>query len=150
MHSESVTSRRQVSHFVLRLAQVLGVFSLVLGVAELIWGDWIAQQIGLGGYEGLIRAYGVREFLTGVLVLAAEDPTPWIWLRVFGDLLDAATLAWGFLRDPTSAFGVMNAFTAVTPVVIADFYAAIKLTAAWKTPLVTAADYVDKRDARRA
>ncbi|HEY0368815.1 MAG TPA: hypothetical protein VGC85_04405 [Chthoniobacterales bacterium] len=129
MHPTANESQHtHADNFTYRLAQILGVFSLVLGVSEMIWADWIAQHIGLGGYEWLIRVYGAREFTNGVLILIAKDPTPWIWLRVIGDLLDSATLAWGYLRDPSHMMGVMNAFTAVTPVVIADFYAAFKLS----------------------
>lgn len=127
-----------------RLAQGLGVFSLLLGVIELIWGGAIARHIGLGGVEWIVRVYGAREFLNGVLILASKDPTPWIWLRVVGDALDAATLVWGYTRDPSHLTGVIVSFVAVTPVVIADIYTALKLSSESKTPLPPPSDYSDR------
>src|SRR5947209_1713241 len=142
MRYETKGSKRgQADRFTYRLAQFLGVFSLLLGIGELILGDAIAQYIGLGGYEWLIRVYGAREFLNGVLILASKDPTPWIWLRVIGDMLDSATLIWGYMRDPSHLTGVMMSFTSVTPIVIADIYAAFKLSSESKRPLEPAVDY---------
>jgi hypothetical protein len=117
------------------LARTLGVFSIVLGVIELIWGGTLARHLGLAGYEWLVRAYGGRELLTGVLILASKDPLPWIWLRVVGDMLDAGTLVWGYMRDPAHLTGVIVAFIAVTPVVISDIYCAVKLSSETKRPL---------------
>jgi hypothetical protein len=111
-----------------KLAAFLGWFSLALGIVELIWGGILAQHLGLQGFEWLVRVYGAREFVTGVLILASRNRTPWIWLRVIGDGLDAATLVWGYTRDPNHLMGIVIAFVAVTPVVIADIYCAIRLT----------------------
>src|SRR4051812_40605226 len=129
------SQRGQADSATFRLAQFLGVFSLVLGTGELIWGGVIARHIGLEGYEWLVRVYSVRELLNGLLILVSKDPTPWIWLRVIGDALDAATLAWGYTRDPSHATGVVIAFIAVAPVVAADIYCALKLSGESKTPL---------------
>ncbi len=121
--------RGQPDSATFRLAQFLGVFSLLLGLIELILGGTIAQHIGLGGgYEWLVRVYGLREMANGALILFSKDPTPWIWLRVIGDGLDAGTLIYGYRRDPSHWLGVVIAFVAVTPVVIADIYCAIKLS----------------------
>ncbi|HMJ04853.1 MAG TPA: hypothetical protein VK474_01225 [Chthoniobacterales bacterium] len=137
--NESQRGQADVATF--RLAQFLGVFSLLLGAGELIWGGAIARHIGLGDLEWLVRVYGAREFVNGVLILMSKDPTPWIWLRVVGDGLDAATLVWGYTRDPSHGMGVLIAFIAVTPVVIADIYCAIKLSSESKTPLSPAKDH---------
>src|SRR5947209_139197 len=122
------SQRGQADSATFRLAQFLGVFSIMLGIIELIWGGPIARHTGLGGMEWIIRVYGSREMLNGILILASKDPTPWIWLRVIGDALDAATLIYGYMRDPSHLVGVIVAFVAVTPVVIADIYCAIKLS----------------------
>lgn len=110
------------------LARILGYFSIALGLFELICTGWLAQHLGLGGYEWLVQAYGVREVLTGVIILVSPDPTIGIWLRVIGDAADGATMMWGGMRDPFRMTGVMIAFVAVAPVIIADIYCAIKLS----------------------
>jgi hypothetical protein len=53
-------------------------------------------------------------------------------------------LIWGYTRDPSHAMGVMIAFAAVTPVVLADIYCAIKLSGESKRPLAPVQDYSDR------
>ena len=77
------------------LARGLGLFSIALGLAEFVAPRAIADALGMPGSKSLIRAYGAREIATGVAILASDDPTPWIWGRVAGDVLDIATLATG-------------------------------------------------------
>jgi hypothetical protein len=135
------SQRGQPDSATFRLAQFLGVFSLLLGVVELIFGKILADHLGLAGFAWLVRVYGAREFINGVLILASKDPTPWIWLRVIGDGLDAATLICGYTRDPSHLLGIVIAFVAVTPVVIADIYCAIKLSGESKEPMAPMHDY---------
>ena len=127
-----------------RLAQGLGVFSIALGVMELIWGRRLGGALGLDGEEEVVRIYGAREIMTGVPILLSKDPLPWIWLRVAGDALDAGTLIRGYTRRPQDAPGIIAAFLAVTPVVVADIYCAIKLSRESKKPLPPAKDYSDR------
>jgi hypothetical protein len=136
--------RGQADTATYRLAQGLGVFSIVLGLVELIWGGPLSRSLGMDGQEWIVRLYGGREILTGILILASKDPTPWIWLRVIGDALDAGTLVWGYMRHPEDATGIIIAFIAVTPVVIADIYCAIKLSSESNTPLAPPKDYSDR------
>ena len=76
-----------------QLAKGLGWFSIGLGAVELLAARSLAEGLALHGREGLVRAYGVREVMTGIAILASPDPAPWIWGRVMGDALDIATLA---------------------------------------------------------
>src|SRR5215218_81610 len=76
-------------------AQGLGVFSIALGLAELLAPRALARMTGMQGRETLLRAYGLRELATGVGLLASPDPRPWLWGRVAGDALDLSTLALG-------------------------------------------------------
>src|SRR4051794_1533228 len=135
--------RGQPDSATFRLAQFLGVFSIMLGIGELIWGGTIADHVGLGGYEWLVRVYGGREILNGLLILFSKDPTPWIWLRVIGDALDAATLIWGYTRDPSHVMGVIIAFVAVAPGVVAGIFFAVKMSGESKRPLPPVDDYND-------
>ncbi len=75
-----------------RLARGLGWFSLGLGAAEIVGGTAIAGWLGRRDLAPVIHGYGVREIVTGVGILGAQDPTPWIWGRVAGDALDIATV----------------------------------------------------------
>ncbi|MFL6538411.1 MAG: hypothetical protein ACJ8JD_09565 [Chthoniobacterales bacterium] len=126
-------SSHTVSSGIYKLARVLGYLSIVIGLTELIWADSLALSLGLSRFEWLVRAYGVREILTGVLILVSKDPTPWIWLRVLGDMLDGATLGWGYSRDPYKLMSIAMTFATVTPVIIADIYCALKLTKGKRT-----------------
>ncbi len=121
-------SHPAVSSGIYKLARVLGYFSVFLGLVELIWADALAIHLGLSRFEWLLRAYGAREVLTGLVTLVSRDPTIGIWLRVIGDALDGGTLGWGYMRDPFRWMGIAVALLAVTPVIIADIYCAIMLT----------------------
>src|SRR3954463_12424144 len=138
------SQRGQADSATYRLAQFLGVFSIMLGVIELIWGGTIARHLGLSGFEWLVRVYGGREFLNGVLILMSKDPVAWIWLRVIGDGLDAATLIWGYTRDPSHLVGVVVSFVLVLPIVILDIVCAMKMSGESKTPLAPVRDYTGR------
>ena len=71
--------RRDGDGTALALAEGLGWFSIGLGLAELAAPHSLARFLGMEGHAGLIRAYGVREVVTGVGILAQDDPTPWVW-----------------------------------------------------------------------
>jgi len=74
----------------------LGVFSLALGVAELLAPARVARLVGVvddGNNRALLRAAGLRELAAGVGILTHERPSHWLWGRVGGDVLDLALLA---------------------------------------------------------
>ena len=75
------------------VARGLGWYSIALGVAELLLPELVARATGTRGMKTLLRVYGMREIATGVGLLASGNPRPWLWARVGGDALDAATLA---------------------------------------------------------
>lgn len=127
-----------------RLAQGLGVFSILLGLMEVALGGPLGRALGLDNMEWLIRAYGAREILNGVLILMAKDYMPWIWTRVAGDVLDLATLAYGYQRDPGDSTGILIAAIAVGGVTLLDVYCAMKLTKDSKEPLPPPADYSNR------
>src|SRR5437868_15463413 len=106
------SQRGQADTAMYRLAQGLGIFGIMLGIIEVIWGGPLGRWLGLDGQEWIVRVYGGREILNGILILASKDPTPWGWLRVFGDALDVGTLAWGYTRDPGAATGIIFALSA--------------------------------------
>jgi hypothetical protein len=110
------------------LARGLGWFSLALGAAEVFGGRSIARWLGMEQHERLIRAYGVREIVKGVGILASNDPTPWVWGRVAGDALDLATLSKGLTDPKAERENVMLAMAAVAGATALDIYCANALT----------------------
>ena len=74
-------------------ARGLGWMSIGLGAIELWKNQQLSESLGTGGQGRVFQIYGLREIATGVGLLTAKNPTPWVWARVAGDLLDMATLA---------------------------------------------------------
>lgn len=106
------------------LVRGIGLFSIGLGVAELVAPGKIAKTFGLEGKEGLVRAYGLREIGAGIGTLSI-DPVPALWSRVGGDVLDAATLAFGAKgSDDRTKKNAMIGIAAVAGIAALDAFAA--------------------------
>lgn len=73
------------------VATFLGLFSIGLGLAELLCPRHVANATGVHN-RCLLQTYGAREVVTGIGILASEQPAEWLWGRVAGDVLDLATL----------------------------------------------------------
>lgn len=112
------------------LSTGLGWFSIALGLAELAAPRALARSLGMDGHERLIQAYGAREVATGIGILAASDPTPWVRGRVAGDVLDLATLATGLHRGNPRRGTVVMAMAAVLGVTAFDLLRARQSTTA--------------------
>jgi hypothetical protein len=140
-YKTNLSQRGQADTATYRFAQGLGVFSIALGLIELIFGRWLGRSLGLDGKEHIVRFYGGREILTGIAILASKDPTPWVWGRVAGDALDIGTLAYGYKRDPDDVRGITTALVAVAGATAADVYCAAKLSGQSKVPLPPVKDY---------
>ncbi len=127
-----------------RAAQGLGVFSIALGVAELAFPGTIARTFGLDGRHNLVRSYGVREIAAGIGALQ-PNPTPALWSRVAGDVLDLATLATGRrAEDGAKRRNAAVAMIAVGAITLVDVLVAASLTRqAARRPGETA-DFTDR------
>jgi len=143
-YKTNLSQRGQADTATYRFAQGLGIFSIVLGLIELVWGRRLGRSLGLDGKEHVVRLYGGREILTGIAILAAKDPTPWVWGRVAGDALDIGTLAYGYKRDPDDVPGITTALVAVAGATAADIYCATKLSGESNVPLPPLKDYSDR------
>jgi hypothetical protein len=117
------------------MARGLGVFSLMLGAMEIAGARPLAAMLGIRGQEPVIQAMGAREILQGAAILAARDPTPWIWVRVAGDVIDIAGLAAAYaIRDGNrrqrrdAARGISMALLAVLGVTALDYLNARRLS----------------------
>ena len=108
----------------LAISRGLGWFSIGLGAAELIAPRFLGRLVGMRRKTGVIQAYGTREVATGIGILASRDPTPWIWGRVLGDVLDLATLAPGLTASRRVRNNVGLALGAVAAVTVLDYLCA--------------------------
>jgi len=106
-----------------RLGRALGWLSLVLGVAELIAPRRIARALGMQGYEPLLRAYGAREVVSGVVTLS-PDKEAGLWSRVAGDGVDLTTLVIALRRDNAKRDNVGMALAMVLGITVLDLVAA--------------------------
>lgn len=114
-----------------KLAQGLGVFSIALGLAEVLAAGQIAGWLGMKHKSGVIRGYGVREIANGVGLLVAEKPrtrAKLVRARVAGDVVDLATLATGLTPDNKKKENVAAAITAVGMVTLLDLTCAMLLS----------------------
>jgi hypothetical protein len=82
------------------VARGFGWFSIGLGLAEMLAPGVVGRVVGMAGRDAVVRAYGVREIVNGVGLLTARNPAPWMWSRVAGDALDAATVGTEAGRSP--------------------------------------------------
>jgi len=108
-------------------ARGLGWFSLGLGLAECLMPRAVARAAGMEGREGVVRAYGLREIATGVGLLTARDPEPWLWARVAGDALDLATIAAARRDEGSDRHAANIAMLAVAQVAAVDVACATAL-----------------------
>jgi hypothetical protein len=126
------------------LARGLGVFSIALGLVEVVAARSLTRALGMQGNETLVRLYGLREIAKGVGILASNDPMPWMWGRFAGDALDLATLATGLEGDNPKRDNVMLALASVAGVTALDIYCAQTLSRESPTPLPPMRDYSDR------
>jgi hypothetical protein len=117
------------------LARGLGWFSLALGAMELLAPKALSRALGMEQHAGLIQAYGAREVATGIAILGADDPMPYVWGRVAGDALDLATLAPALDEENPQRHNVMLAVAAVAGVTLLDIVCASALSSRAKDAL---------------
>jgi len=113
----------------LTATRALGFVSIAIGLTELLFPRKLEKAMGIhnGENTGVLRTLGVREITHGIDLLSHKDPTPGVWSRVAGDMLDGAllTMAAKKSRNPK---GMAAMFAIVAPVVIADMILAPKLS----------------------
>ena len=111
------------------LARMLGWFSIGLGAAELLMPSTIESASGVQR-PNVLRAYGLREIITGVGILRSRQPRWWMWARVAGDAIDLATLAPPLAsQNRRRQRNALLATLAVAGVAVADAVCASQLTA---------------------
>ncbi|MDA9496840.1 hypothetical protein [Bradyrhizobium sp. CCBAU 11357] len=106
-----------------QLARALGWFSIGLGVVELFAPRRVTHTLGMEGRETLVRAFGVREILAGIMSLSV-DKNAGLWARVGGDGLDAAALMSGLTSDNPKKGNIALALLMVGGIAVLDYRAA--------------------------
>ena len=129
-HEDRAGSRRNgiEDGGVKRVARGLGWFSIGLGLAEVVAPKRLAGFLGMEDRTGLIRAYGLREIVTGVGILAQRRPAPWLWARVGGDLLDLSTLGASLAANDRRRGRIAAATGTVAAVTALDIACARKIS----------------------
>jgi hypothetical protein len=109
--------------------RMLGWASIAVGLTEILAPRQLEKTMGVGNGQttGILRVLGVREIMHGVDLLTHKDPTPGVWSRVFGDLLDGVLLGAAATRTKKPE-GLLAIFAAVTPLVVADLIFAPRLS----------------------
>ena len=110
-----------------RIANGLGWFSIGLGVAEMLAPRQMAKLIGVpdgGRTNTVLRLYGMREIAAGLGILLQDDPAPWLWSRVGGDVLDLSSLGKAIASDDTERGKAAFAAAAVAGITALDVYCA--------------------------
>jgi hypothetical protein len=115
------------------LAKSLGWLSIGLGAVELLAAPAVAKALGAKERTDVTKAFGIREIATGIGILTAADPTPWIWARVGGDALDLGTLAADIKGDNPNSRNIKLAMASVAGIMAADIACAYQLSST-RTP----------------
>jgi hypothetical protein len=105
-----------------QVARALGWFSIGLGVVELLAPRRVTETLGMEGSETLVRAFGIREIMAGIMSLSV-DKNAGLWARVGGDGLDAAALLSGLTADPKKG-NIALALLMVGGIAVLDYRAA--------------------------
>lgn len=112
------------------LARTLAGVSIALGIAELIAAGPIAKWLGMHDKRTIVRMHGAREVGHGLSILTSNHPRDravWVWARVAGDVLDAATLSSGLSRQNRNRHRVGYAMGIVAAVAVTDALCALWL-----------------------
>jgi uncharacterized membrane protein len=126
------------------LADFLGVFSIGLGLAQVLAPEGMSKICGIKDAEGnrqLMRALGAREISHGIAILSRQQPEKALWSRVAGDALDLALLGKVMANPENSRGRALFATANVLAVTALDVMAARTLS---KQPRTVANEGADK------
>jgi uncharacterized membrane protein len=129
-----------------RLGKALGVFSIGLGLSQVLAPRSVARAIGLEDDDRnhrLMTAFGIREVATGLGLLSRPDSAAMAWGRVAGDALDLAVLGRALTSSRNDHNRVAAAAAAVLGVTVLDIVAGKRLSRN-----VTGAPAAERRRAR--
>ena len=126
------------------LADFLGLFSIGLGLAQVLAPEAFSKLVGIKDAEGnarLMRALGAREISNGIAILSRQQPEKALWSRVAGDALDLALLGKTMANPENSRARALVATANVLAVTALDVMAARTLS---RQPRTVANEGADK------
>lgn len=111
-----------------KLAKGLGVFSIALGLAEVLLPAQLGEMSGLSPrFRKFLPLLGAREIAHGLGIFASAKPTTAVMTRVGGDAIDLAFLGAAFMADDTNKRRLAGATLAVLGAGVMDAICATKL-----------------------
>lgn len=111
-----------------QLAEMLGWFSVGLGLAQVLIPRTLCRLIGVRDHPLLMRLLGARELASGATILWGGAPGTGVWTRVAGDAMDLALLGAAF-QSPYSGRAQLAVTTAaVAGVTAVDAYCAAQMS----------------------
>lgn len=115
-----------------KFAKGIGLFSIALGLAEVVAPTQLASLIGLSDrHAKYLPLLGAREIAHGVGIMKSTKPTTAVWTRVGGDAIDLAFLGSAFTDSDTNKLRLGGAVAAVAGVTFLDLICAQKLSKPW-------------------
>lgn len=112
------------------LGQLLGWFSIGLGLAEVLAPRALGRAIGVGeNHSATLRMMGAREIVNGLGLLSERMPGTWAWSRVAGDAMDLALLGAAARSPDADPRRLAIAAAGVAAVTALDVYASRRLQA---------------------
>jgi uncharacterized membrane protein len=122
-HTGWKTDGRSLREGAEQRAKGLGVFSLGLGLAELLAPGGVARMIGVPDTDRsrtVLTLLGLRELTSGLGLLAKPESAGWAWSRVVGDAMDLALLGEAFTDAEADRGRLAAATAAVLGVTVID------------------------------
>jgi hypothetical protein len=121
--------RRAANVGAAKLAKGLGIFSIALGLAEVLAPAQVGELIGVREkYRAVLPLLGIREIAHGVGILSQAKPTESVWSRVAGDAIDLAFLGAAFTGAENNKLRLTGATVAVLGVTALDVMCAQALS----------------------
>jgi hypothetical protein len=112
-----------------KMAKGLGLFSIALGLAEVLMPAQTATIAGLNNKQrSFLPALGLREIASGIGIMKSAKPTAAVWSRVAGDAVDLAFLGMAFAADDSNKRRLIGSTLAVLGVTAMDVLCAQKLS----------------------
>jgi hypothetical protein len=108
-------------------ARALGWASVGIALTEIAGRRVLENRLDLGRHPTLLRSLGLRELASGIGILSQNNPGPWVWSRVAGDVMDLALLAAAARRNRRPAW-LGFATTMVLGITALDILTAVRLS----------------------